>query len=190
MEGIMADYTNEVLDWESEISDESGFILLPEGDYRYTVTGFERGNFEGSANLPPCHKAIVTFKIHAPEGDVEIKDNFMLCKKLEWKLSSLFLSVGLKKHDEPLRMNWQALMGRQGYCHVYIDTYEKKDKSQGQSNKIQKLYAYDDDVKALRSATPTGYNAAQAGYPAGYNAAYIPSSPVQPAAGGWKPGTF
>ena len=178
----MADYNDEVYDWDGEIADESGeFILLPEGDYKFTITGYERANFDGSDKIPPCHKAIVTFRIHAPEGDVDLTDNFMLCKKMEWKLSSLFLSVRLKEHNKPLRMNWQALYNRQGYCHVYIEKYRKKDGTEGQSNKIKKLYAYDEDVKALRSAAPTGSNTA----PTGYSAAT-----VQPAAGGWTAGIF
>lgn len=170
---------NEVLDWDDEISEEgSEFIVVPEGDYKFTVTKFERGNYEPSATskIPACKMAIVTFTIQAPEGDITIKENFQLCKKMEWKLSSLFLSIGLKKHDEPLRMNWQAITGCTGYCHVYVDNYTKKDGSSGQSNKIKKLYAYDEQPKDLRAATTV------------QTAAYTPQYAANNT--GWKPGSF
>ena len=59
------------------------------------------------------------------------------------KLSQLFLSVGLKKHGEPLRMNWQALPGKRGVCKVIVHKY-MKDGSEREINRIDKLYAYDE----------------------------------------------
>lgn len=155
-------------DWDDEINNEDGgFVLLPEGDYEFTVEKFERGTFDGSDKLPACKKAIVTFKIHGESDSVSIIENFPLCSVLEWKLSSLFLSVGMKKHGEPLRMDWKGLVGRKGRCHVYVDNYKKKDGSDGQSNKIKKLYAYDEDVQTIQHQTsyqqPTQYSAPQAG---------------------------
>jgi hypothetical protein len=143
---------NRVFDWDDEIQEESSFILIPEGEYKFTVEKVERGNYDGSDKIPPCKKAIVTFIVHAPEGDVRINENYFLCYSQEWKLSQLFLSVGLKKHGEKLRMNWTGLPGLSGFCKVYIDTYSKKNGGEGQSNKIDKLYAYDEQPKNLRAA--------------------------------------
>lgn len=68
-------------------------------------------------------------------------------------------------------MNWGALPGSKGKCHVYIDPYKKKDGSEGKSNKIKKFYAYDEDVQTVKPNVqpqntyqqPTQYNAPQAG---------------------------
>ena len=175
----MAENTNFALDWESEINNEDAFVLIPEGDYYFTVEKFERGTFDGSDKLPPCKKAIVTLKIHAADTDILITENFLLVSSLEWKLSSLFLAVGMKKHGEPLRMNWAQLPGRTGRCRVYIDKYKKKDGTEGEANKIKKFYAYDDDVNVIQ--------------PAQNKASYIPptqSAYTAPNAGGWQAGKF
>lgn len=51
------------LGWDDEISRESDFTLIPEGDYRFTVTAVERARHEGNAKLPPCRKAIVSLEL-------------------------------------------------------------------------------------------------------------------------------
>lgn len=163
---------NYVFGWDDEINNESSdFVLLPEGDYDFTVDKFERARFDGSEKMPACNKAVVTFTIWGADDSITITENFLLCSKMEWKLSSLFLAVGMKKHGEPLRMNWSALPGSKGKCHVFIDTYKKNDGSEGKSNKIKKFYAYDEDVQTVKPNVqpqntyqqPTQYNAPQAG---------------------------
>lgn len=148
---------NYTYDWDSEINNESSeFVLLPEGDYDFTVEKFERGTFDGSDKLPSCKKAIVTFTIWGAEDKISITENFLLCSKLEWKLSSLFLSVGMKKHGEPLRMNWTGLVGQKGRCHVFAETGKNSDKL---FNRIKKFYAYDEDVQTIKPASqPVQYN--------------------------------
>lgn len=145
--------------WEDEINNEGGeYILLPEGDYDFTVLKVERTRHGGSEKVPPCNMAKVTFTVWGAEDKTEITENYFLCNKFEWKLSQLFLAVGLKKRGEPLRMNWSALTGKKGKCHVYINNYKKKDGSDGQSNKIKKLYAYDENVTAVQpSSRDTGF---------------------------------
>lgn len=140
--------------WEDEISEEGGeYTLLPEGDYDFMVLKIERGRHEGSEKIPPCNKAIVTFEIQSPEGKRQISENYLLCNKLEWKLSEFFLAVGLKKHGEPLKMNWTKAVGAKGKCHVFINKYTKRDGSEGESNKIKKLYAYDEQVDTVKPAS-------------------------------------
>lgn len=158
--------------WDDEINKEgSDFVLLPEGDYDFTVAKVERARHSGSAKVPPCNMAKVTFTIWGAEDKTEITENFFLCNKFEWKLSSLFLAIGLKKHGEPLKMNWAAVTGAKGKCHVYIDKYTKNDGSEGQSNKIKKLYAYDENVSTVSPVQKT-------------------SSAATSSTGGWKPGVF
>ncbi len=158
------------LGWDDEISDEGegySYTLLPEGDYEFTVAKFERARHAGSAKVPPCNMAKVTFTVWGAEDKTEITENYFLCKKFEWKLSQLFLSVGLKKHGEPLRMNWAALTGAHGKCRVYIDNYTKKDGTEGKSNKIRRLYAYDENVDTVKPAAQQhGYTNVQTAQPA------------------------
>ena len=89
---------NYVFDWNDEINNEDSFVLLPDGDYEFTVKDFERTRFDGSDKLPACNKAIVTLTVHGEHDNAVITENFLLCSQLEWKISALFLSVGMKKH--------------------------------------------------------------------------------------------
>ena len=162
--------------WEDEISDEGKeLVLLPEGDYDFTVSKIERARHSGSEKMPPCNLAKVTVTVWGQEDKTEITENLFLCNKMEWKLSQFFLSIGLKKHGEPLRMNWAAAQDKTGKCHVYVDPFKRKDGSEGKSNKIKKFYAYDENVQTL--SPKTQYSQPQQTY-------------QQPASGGWKPGSF
>lgn len=161
------------LGWEDEISDEGKeYTLLEEGDYKFTVEKVERARFGGSAKMPPCNMAKVTFVIWGAEDKIKITENFLLNSKMEWKLSALFLSIGLKKHGESLKMKWNQVPGAKGKCHVFVDTYTNKDGEERKINRIKKFYDFDKDVKTVEPQTPnTGNN-----------------QPVNN--GGWKPGAF
>lgn len=153
------------LGWDDEIVNEGGeYEPLPEGDYDFEVVKVERARSkDNTANggLPACNMAKVTFRLIAADGTTrERTENFILHSKMEWKLSQLFLSVGLKKRGEPLRMNWTALPTKRGRCHVIVTTFKKKDGSDGKGNEIKKLYAYD-EVPDTNSQTRTGFSQPQ-----------------------------
>lgn len=134
----MADFERE-LGWDDEIEKESDFALLPEGDYDFTITGFERARHEGSEKIPPCNKAIVSVHIESPEGSTTIYHNLFLHSKCEGWLSAFFISIGQKKHGEKLRMNWNNVIGAKGRCKVYIDKWDRNGEKM-QNNKIRKFY--------------------------------------------------
>lgn len=129
------------LGWEDEISKESEFVLLPEGDYDFTVVNFSRGRFAGSAKLPACNKAELKIEVRDNKGNkATINHDLYLHTKTEGLLSAFFIAIGQKKHGEPLKMNWNAVVGAQGRCKVVIDTWTGNDGSQRQNNKISKFY--------------------------------------------------
>lgn len=135
----MADFERE-LDWDSEIEKESDFILLPEGDYDFTVTGFERARHSGSDKLPPCNKAIVSLTVNSPEGTAVIKHNLFLHSKCEGLLSNFFCAIGQKKHGEKLKMNWNAIIGKKGRCKISIRNWTDKEGATRQSNEVKRFY--------------------------------------------------
>lgn len=156
--------------WDDEISEEGGnYEPLPEGDYDFTVSKVERARSKGEGKLPPCNMAKVTFDVWGAENKREITVNFVLHSTLEWKLSQLFLSVGMKKHGEPLRMNWTAIIGKKGKCQIIIRKYKKNDGTEGTTNDIKYFYAYDENVTTV--SVPL-------------------TQPVQNNGGGWAPGKF
>lgn len=127
------------LGWDDAISKESSFVELPEGDYDFVIDHYERGRFPGSEKIPPCNMATVFFVFYGPDGEgVPIRENYILHTKLEWKLSELFRSVGLKKEGEEVRMDWNALSGLSGRGHVTLDA--DRNNPDRKYNHIKKLY--------------------------------------------------
>lgn len=136
----MADIERE-LDWNDEINRENGeFILLPAGDYNYTIKGYERARYGGSDKLPPCNKAVLKVHISATEGEVTLTHNLFLHTRTEGLLSEFFTSIGQKKPGEPLRMNWNTVPGSKGRLKIGIRTYTNKNGEERKANEIKKFY--------------------------------------------------
>lgn len=141
----MANTVERELGWDDIIeNDGSGWELLPEGDYEFTVTGFTRGRFDGSARMPACKKAELELTLAGPTGPVTLKHNLFLHSKSEWALCQFFTSIGQRKHGEQLRMDWGKVVGANGRCRVVVRTYTKRDGDEGQANDIKKFYAPDE----------------------------------------------
>lgn len=120
----MSDYENNMpreLGWDDEIkNDSSPYEVLPEGDYEFRVEKFERARHGGSDKIPACNKAILTLDVTSPQGSGKVQVNLFLHSKFEWKLCQFFTSVGARKRGEPLRMNWNAVAGATGRCHIGV----------------------------------------------------------------------
>ena len=135
---------NAVFDWNDVIEDDGQeFVLLEEGDYNFTVTNFERGHFPGSAKLPACNKATLTLEVDTREGCAYVKYDLLLCRNMEWKISSFFRCIGQKKHGERLKMDWNKVVGSQGRAHFKPRPYTDKNGEQRQTNDVDRFYDYD-----------------------------------------------
>lgn len=133
------------LGWDDEIEKDGGdFVLLPEGDYNFTVAKFERGRFAGSAKMPACNQAKLELTIHSPEyGDQTIFHNLFLHTKTEGLLSAFFAAIGQKKKGEKLRMNWNAVIGAKGKCFIEHNKYQVKGEDRV-NNQVKKFYSYEE----------------------------------------------
>lgn len=121
----------EVFDWEAEIEDdgeERVFVTLEPGKYPFEVTKFERGQYEAKpgGKAPSCKKAIIQIKIATDEGDCYITENFLLYKKMEWKMSQFFRCLGLKKSGEKMTTKWESTVGCTGMCEITKDKGDKE----------------------------------------------------------------
>nr|WP_278429975.1 hypothetical protein [Brevibacillus laterosporus] len=134
------------LSWDDEIEKDGGeFIVLPAGDYNFTVTKFERGRFTGSEKMPACNQAKLELKIHSPEhGDVVVFHNLFLHTKTEGLLSNFFAGIGQKKKGEKLRMNWNMVVGSKGRLNLEINTFKGKDGNDRTNNQVKTFYPYDE----------------------------------------------
>ena len=66
----MENNVNQNLGWDDTIEqDGEEYILLPEGDYNFIITNFERGSFPGGQKIPPCNKASITYPISDQDVD-------------------------------------------------------------------------------------------------------------------------
>lgn len=177
------------LGWDDEIEkDGGGFILLPAGDYNFTVAKFDRGRFQGSDKMPACNQAKLVLTIHSTEhGDVTIFHNLMLHTKTEGFLSNFFTGIGQKKKGEKLRMNWNMVTGARGRCKVIENKYVSKGEERI-NNQIDTFYPYEDFLKY------SGGNQQQVqtqGYQQQHQSPFPPNT-QQPATqqGGFTPGQF
>lgn len=123
----------DAMDWDDEISQDSNFILLPEGDYDFTVDSFERGWYDGGKKIGPCKKAVVVLRIKGRdrdtgrEGEAFVRHQLLLNKKLENFLCEFFIAIGQRKKGEAMKMNWNMVPGSAGRAKIGIRTYNGKD---------------------------------------------------------------
>ena len=118
---------NMEMGWDDAImEDGQQYLLLDEGDYDFTVAGFERARHAGSDKIPPCNKAVVSLLIDTPNGSVVIKVDILLYRTLEWRISSCFRSIGQKRHGERLVMDWSKVPGAKGRAHIRVREYTDK----------------------------------------------------------------
>lgn len=126
--------------WDDEISQDSAeFALLPEGEYEFSVTGFERGRYPGGAKLPSCPKATVSLRFEGVEGVAVIKHNFFLHSKCEGLLCAFFTCLGMRKRGEPLRMDWPGTVGRTGRAKITVRSYTGNDGRECQTNDVKQF---------------------------------------------------
>ena len=133
------------LDWDATIEDDGQeFITLEEGDYNFTVTGFERGRFPGGPKIPACNKATITMQVKTDAGLAVIRTDLLLYKTLEWKLASFFRCVGLKKHGERVQIDWNTIVGCRGRAHFKTRSYKDKNGEDRVTNDVERFYDWDE----------------------------------------------
>ena len=145
----MAAEEMKVFDWDdvSKITEEeerggAETTVLPAGNYPFEVIKVEKAYYDGSAKIPSCNMAKVYMRIDGGElGNGLVVENIYLVDKFQWKAAAFLRSIGLKKHGEDIQ--WRKLVqcdGERGRCEIFIDEYEKKDGSKGQSNKLRRFF--------------------------------------------------
>lgn len=131
------------LDWDDVITKESSeFTLLQPGKYPFEVKSYTRMQYNGSqkqGGLPPCKACELEIIVRDPSNgdEVLIKHRLYLHSRTEGLISQFFVSIGLKKHGEPLKMEWNKVPGATGICNVFIESWKTQDGEERKSNKIK-----------------------------------------------------
>ena len=136
---------NNIMGWDDVIeNDGQEFVVLPEGDYTFTVSNFERGRFPGSAKIPPCNKSTLTLNIDNEQGVATARVDLILYRTLEWKIASFFRCIGQKKHGEKVVMDWNKVVGSRGRAHFKPRTYTDRDGNERQANDVDRFYDWEE----------------------------------------------
>ena len=144
------------MDWNDTIeNDGQEFIILPEGDYNFVVSAFERGRFPGSAKMQTCNKASLTLSVETEEGIASVRTDLILNRLVEWRISAFFRCIGRKKHGERLVMDWNNLIGAKGRAHFKPRKYTDKEGNEKQANDVDRFYDYDE--KNFLATDSTGF---------------------------------
>lgn len=131
---------NGALDWDSVISNDAPeFVTLPEGDYEFEVTNWERGEHPGSAKLPQCPKAIIHIKVEGDDGVSTFKHNLFLHKKTEGMLCQFFNAIGQRQRGQSLNMDWNKVTGSTGKARIGVRKWEHNG-AEYTANEIKKFY--------------------------------------------------
>ena len=160
--------TGREIDWNDEIEYSDSYLILPQGDYPFTVTGFERSRHGGSAKIPPCNMAVISLEVfdEASEQTVNVQEKLYLHTTFAWKLSQFFVSIGLLEPGEKKAMDWTRVIGARGWCRLYVNKWTgQRDGREMENNRVDKFLAPDEAPAAQ-------------------------STPAQAAAPAWKAGTF
>lgn len=171
--------------WDDTILHDSEFVLLPEGDYDFTVKSFERGRHAGSDKLPPCNKAVLEIEITDGRNKSTVRHNLFLHSACEGMLCEFFTAIGQRRRGEPLRMNWNAVVGSRGRCKVIVDTFKSRNTGeQMKSNKIRRFY----EPRRSEGAPASEGTAARNGDAATADAGFMPGGFASGGFGGFNGG--
>lgn len=129
-------------------SDGQEFVVLPEGDYTFTVTSIERGHFPGGQKIPSCNKVTVMLAIDNDQGIATARVDLILYRTVEWKIASFFRCIGQKKYGEKMAMNWNNVIGTRGKAHFKPREYEKDGQTR-QVNDVTHFFDYDPSVAMI-----------------------------------------
>lgn len=155
----------QILGWDDEVEEGSPFVLLPEGNYPFTITGLEKGIYEKPANreskIPAnCPKATVTLEFTTSTGEKStLTENFYLYKKMQWKINQFFTSIGAPKNPEgKVKMNWGTVLGAKGAASLVVNDYTDRSGNPAQNNRIK------DFLEPTQQTAEPGYQAPQQSY--------------------------
>lgn len=129
----MASTKGYAIGWDDEIIDpgEPEFVLLTPGIYDFTITGFERGHFDGSEKMDACSMAKLTLKCSNGVQETTVFTNLFLSSAVAFKLSKFAKSIGdMPAGDskgQKFHVDWNNIIGKSGKCRIKTRVYNGKD---------------------------------------------------------------
>lgn len=124
------------------------YILLPEGDYDFTIVDLRESRHQDvGGKVGNCKQVNPVFRVKDPESgeSVDISNYNLFMWNSRGCLSMIaqyYDSIGLHKKGDPIHFDWKKdhHIGKTGKLQIKHETYKKKDGSEGTSMKISRLY--------------------------------------------------
>lgn len=129
----MASTKGYAIGWDDEIIDpgEPEFVLLTPGVYDFTITGFERGHFDGSDKMDACSMAKLTLRCSNGIQETTVFTNLFLSSTVAFKLSKFAKSIGDmpagSTTGQKFHVDWNNIIGKSGKCRIKTRVYNGKD---------------------------------------------------------------
>jgi phage protein len=129
----MASTKGYAIGWDDEIIDpgEPEFVLLTPGVYDFTITGFERGHFDGSEKMDACSMAKLTLRCSNGVQETTVFTNLFLSSAVAFKLSKFAKSIGDMPAEsttgQKFHVDWNNIIGKSGKCRIKTRVYNGKD---------------------------------------------------------------
>ena len=148
---------SQAFSWD-DVVNESELEVLPDGDYSFTVTAFEKAWFEPKSpdsKIKSCHQANVEFTIKwvndkGVERENKLVYKLKLWRSLEFLVYQFFESIGLKKKgDGASVMPWNQIIGKSGICSIGHHSDDKGN----DYNDILKCYIPEKAPTVIKNAT-------------------------------------
>lgn len=129
----MASTKGYAIGWDDEIIDpgEPEFVLLTPGVYDFTITGFERGHFDGSEKMDACSMAKLTLRCTNGIQETTVFTNLFLSSAVAFKLSKFAKSIGDmpagSTSGQKFHVDWNNIIGKSGKCKIKTRVYNGRD---------------------------------------------------------------
>ena len=126
-ENMGTEITDTEYAWDGTITkDADEIVIVPDGDYDFTILNYEKQRHDATPKMPTCPKAVINIEVSNGTVKTRVRHNLFLHSRAEGMLSAFFTAIGQKKHGEPLRMNFDAAVGCTGRCKVGHREYNGK----------------------------------------------------------------
>ena len=149
----------EALDWEEieldESDDSSGFRLLDEGFYPFTVKSIKKG-FSNNSAWP---RVEIELKVGEGPNSTTVTEFIQLHSGMKWKFAQFCTACGMRKHGEHAKVNIKEAIGKGGWLEIehreYTRTRDGNGKRAGDTDLTNQVKRFIDPEDAPTSAKPS-----------------------------------
>ena len=125
-----------------------GYVLLPEGDYDFTVVELKESRHQDrGGKVGNCKQINPVFRVINPEDSQPVDiDNYNLymwnSKGCIGMIAQYYDAIGIHKKGDPFKFDWikEHHIGATGKFTIKHEKYKRKDGTEGISAKIAKFY--------------------------------------------------